>query len=790
LRKLIGIFSSAALLASSLSFAPGVLADTTVVVKPSAMNGWVLASDTPDVVIPSFVVGPTPVPLGVGSARFVATTTANRPVLATGAYIGESLASISNLEYRTYRSAPADGVLAVSLQFDIDFDSADGITGWQGRLVYEPYLQPTTVSAGVWQTWHPLAGRWWFSGLTSATECGMSAPCTWPRVLEKYPRASVRGAVLFKAGGGWASFDGNVDAFTIGVGSVNTTYDYEPETPCTSTCYVDAITGNDAFGGDTPASAKRTIQAAVDAVSPGGTVRVLPGTYSETATNRWVLGTNGPQQFGLFVDKDGVTIQGVDASDVAITSAADVAARVTTNATNNFGYSGIFAQGDGVTIAGLEIGPNAAGDSKTIEVIGDAFTLRDSRLAVPDGGSVYLNDWRFNTSTNTSWVQTYTITGNIFEDGTSVDVASGAGFSGPVSGRLIRGNTFNQNPDVYWPVISFNGSGTGVPWFTYSVGGAVITGNTFGPGVQYIRARGTYDNTQFDWTSYWNDNTYAKAAVVGPNPPSDVRTYEYAYGSYDFRNVRRIGGLIQPEIDHALADDTVLVKAGTYPEQVDIDLNLHLIGAGAETTTVLAPATLPGADQTGSTIVRVHGTGVTAEISGFTISGPGPSGCGSIQAGVFVSDDATARIQDNRIADIRDDPFSGCQNGMGILVGRNSWSTVGHATITNNVIDGYQKGGIVVDNAGSDAVITGNTVVGAGPTTVNAQNGIQVSRGATALIRNNAVSGNNYTPPDWLACGLLMYEAGGVRASGNVYFGNEKNVCNFGKGGGKYNPNQ
>ena len=66
----------------------------------------------------------------------------------------------------------------------------------------------------------------------------------------------------------------------------------------------------------------------------GGTVRVLPGTYSETAANRTVSSIGGTYTFGLFVSdaKSGITIQGVDASDVAISSYNNVQATINTNA--------------------------------------------------------------------------------------------------------------------------------------------------------------------------------------------------------------------------------------------------------------------------------------------------------------------------------------------------------------------------------------------------------------------------------------------------------------------------
>ncbi len=769
--------------------APHAAAAVNVVVKPSALNGWGFYEEVASAT-GSFVVGPAPAPLGNGSARMTLDAT-GRELLGTFAYAGVRLDQISVLQYSTYRSsADAGNNLAISLQLDMDYDLTDANTAWQGRLVFEPYLTPGVGGAvlqNTWQTWDALAGEWWSSGAPGNGVCPQANPCTWTEVLTAFPNAGVRagGAVQFKAGGPWPNFDGNVDAFTIKAGGNEVTYDFEPETPCTAICYADAVNGDDAFGGDTPASAKKTIQAAIDAVQPGGQVRVLPGTYSETATNRWVLGTNGPHQFGLFIAKNGVTVMGVDASDAPITSYAGVLATVNTNATNNFGYSGVFIEGDGVTIQGLRIGPNTAGDNKTIEIIGDAFTLRDSHVAVPDGGSVYFNDWRY-TGSGPSHIQSYTIEANWLDAGASIDLTSGAGLSGPVSGRQITGNTFTDQSGQNWATISFNGSGTGVPWFVYSVGGAVIQNNTFtrlstvaGPGAAHIRARGDYDNSQFDWTSYWNDNSFNKAtvALVGAYPPFDVRTYSYTSGAYTFNHVRRIGALIQSEVDYAQAGDTVLVKPGSYPEQVTVNKDLALVGeAGRLATFIQAPATIPAASDPNSAIVLVTGAGVEAEITGFTIAGPGPSGCGSLAYGLFVRDGAHADIHDNRFLDIRDQPFSGCQNGVAIQVGRAALSTSGTAEITNNLIEAYQKNGITVSHTGSDAAITGNTVTGAGPTAVIAQNGIQVSGGATATISGNTVGRHSYTPFAYVSTGLLLYGAGTVDTLNNTVSENQVGI--------------
>ena len=50
---------------------------------------------------------------------------------------------------------------------------------------------------------------------------------------------------------------------------------------CTTVCYVNAATGNDLADGSTPGTAKKTIQAGIDAVTASGTVNVAAGTYNE-----------------------------------------------------------------------------------------------------------------------------------------------------------------------------------------------------------------------------------------------------------------------------------------------------------------------------------------------------------------------------------------------------------------------------------------------------------------------------------------------------------------------------
>ena len=212
------------------------------------------------------------------------------------------------------------------------------------------------------------------------------------------------------------------------------------------------------------------------------------------------------------------------------------------------------------------------------------------------------------------------------------------------------------------------------------------------------------------------------------------------------------------------AGDTIKVCDGLYQEQVTITTNsITLISVNHWGAKILAPLVMIDS----KAIVRVNGaTGVT--ITGFEISGPGAGACGSLSYGIRVDGGGSATIQNNHITLIRDEPLSGCQNGVGIGVGRNAEPTTGTATILNNVIDTYQKGGIVIDNTGSSALIAGNNITGVASTMSIAQNGIQVSRGAKAEIRENQVDGNWFSGAFWTATGILVFESDSVKVQGNT----------------------
>jgi hypothetical protein len=251
---------------------------------------------------------------------------------------------------------------------------------------------------------------------------------------------------------------------------------------------------------------------------------------------------------------------------------------------------------------------------------------------------------------------------------------------------------------------------------------------------------------------------------------------------------------IEDAVEAARPYSTINVCPGTYVEQVSFESDddgttiRSVVRRGA---VIKAPPTIVTNLVDEKSIVHVNGAW-HIQIQSFTISGPGPLGCDSIRYGVWVENGGLATIDDNHITRIHDTPFGGCQNGVGIQVGRKytDGPTQGLATITNNLIDHYQKNGMTIDNVGSRAVVEKNVVKGIGPTPIIAQNGIQVSRGAWGNVQYNHVSDNTYSlAPAAGSSGILLYgnatfgdpsPAPGTTVAKNALFRNDDNIPAYG----------
>ncbi|MBA4181522.1 MAG: hypothetical protein C0506_13110, partial [Anaerolinea sp.] len=685
-----------------------------------------------------------------------------------------ALGDVASMSYWTKTGAlhtvdPRDWFLAM---YTKPYGGDVSTPSWYGdRIGAEPYFSASlTDPAGTWNQWSTdgASNKLRFFESTEGAPGANFGTYTDPdwatlvagNALSGLPYASHKILyVSIQTGSAWANgFTGQLDGLRIVLtdGSV-ATVNFEPDVaPCTATCYADAVSGNDANSGLAPSEAKKTIQAAIDQVSPGGQVRVLPGNYSEKATNRFI-GLNGLHQFGLFfpASKPGITLMGVDGSDAPVVSAAATLATVNTNATNNFGYSGIFVEAANTTIQGLKIGPNAAGDNKTIEVIGDNFTLRHSTTSIPGGGgSVYINDW----SAAGDVVKSYHILDNIFPDGTSIDIASGAGASTALgaNNREILGNAFNlQGGD--WNAISFSGSGTGVPWFVNTVGGAVIKGNSFsGGGLQYIRARGTYVEAEFDWQSFWDDNAYDKATVaLVTESPFVLRSFSYLSAPYTFANVRRIGTTAQGEINNSVAGDTVLVKAGTYPESPNIDRSLTLKSESGRNVTTIALQ--PGPTYLGG--LTVTGSGNNTTIDGFTIEGRDAVDPGLASSNIVLTNNlGSVKVVNNRLRVGKVGSGANGDDGIGLINYYDTSTDTASLSVENNIFEPLSSDGFraFYINPGVAVFSFKNNVIQGTFT------GSAITQAKTGLVENNTVTGTGAAGSRSAGLGVWGYPDPGI----------------------------
>jgi hypothetical protein len=220
---------------------------------------------------------------------------------------------------------------------------------------------------------------------------------------------------------------------------------------------------------------------------------------------------------------------------------------------------------------------------------------------------------------------------------------------------------------------------------------------------------------------------------------------------------------IQEAVDAAGVDgntddrDKIKVCPGRYIEQVKIEgpqyNNLRLFGRNSVDTKsptappdpskeaiIEAPPVLPPSLSRDRSIVLVSDA-QNVLIRHFFITGP----AANIWAGVFVAGGASATIRHNHITQIKGGTGPFIQNGHGVAVGRGADGEIGSACVRHNLIDNYQKTGVLVDNLGTSAEVRHNEIMGlAAETDPVAQNGIQISRNARAEVRHNKVSQNRF----------------------------------------------
>ncbi len=270
-RQFVRIFAIAATLVVLAAFlSVSIALAVTVVVKPTAMDGWNI--QTFGTGTAGFETGPGVPPAGSGSAELkVGTDTGgiDRAEFRNVNYHGVKLSDLTELSYKEYITA-GSGCVAPYILLSVDVD-ADGVFnpggGIDDGLFFEPCYQTGTygtdppaqvipvqnggvVATGTWQTWDALIGGWWSNSYGGA---GGPPLTTLPAYLTKlaglgYPNPKIAnsdsclGGLRVRVGPGppvWNNFEGNADDLRVGVSGSTTIYDFEyepnPIPPCTPT---------------------------------------------------------------------------------------------------------------------------------------------------------------------------------------------------------------------------------------------------------------------------------------------------------------------------------------------------------------------------------------------------------------------------------------------------------------------------------------------------------------------------------------------------------------------------
>lgn len=247
---------------------------------------------------------------------------------------------------------------------------------------------------------------------------------------------------------------------------------------------------------------------------------------------------------------------------------------------------------------------------------------------------------------------------------------------------------------------------------------------------------------------------------------------------------------IQAAVTSAPEGATVLVCPGIYPEQVTINKTLTLQGVALSTAsgaTIAAPSggvlaitnSLATGDPIAAQVLVQNARDV--DINNLTVDGSknGILGCSPTFVGIFYQNASGTISHAAVLKQALSDGLTGCQSGLAIFAqsGSGGYSNL---HVENSTVNAYQKNGITGNEVGTSVTVRDNTVIGQGPTTGAAENGIQVGFGATGQVMRNVAIDDVWAPdtinaPGNAASGILVFASSHVTVHnnrvGNTQFG-------------------
>lgn len=233
-----------------------------------------------------------------------------------------------------------------------------------------------------------------------------------------------------------------------------------------------------------------SIQAAVDAASGGESILIAPGTYTESHTT-----ASGAA--GLYVNTADLSFYGYSTANGAlVTSGADAQANgptIIASAENNFGASHwVDAGGTNASFTGVHFQAGPETGNKVLEIWADGTSLTNSFVdAYNADGYTYAIALYFNDvgDAGTDSISSFTVSGNVFNEGIALSNGVGDAENGDGSTLLITNNTFigtfDENGEGRYDGIALIGKEVGTSAAGYRLESneyPTITDNDFGDG--------------------------------------------------------------------------------------------------------------------------------------------------------------------------------------------------------------------------------------------------------------------------------------------------------------------
>ena len=368
-------------------------------------------------------------------------------------------------------------------------------------------------------------------------------------------------------------------------------------------------------------------------------------------------------------------------------------------------------------------------------------------------------------------------------DGVNINAASGNG---------IQVDGFSGSPVYTLNISNPTTLSNGVNGLVINGPATAITGNTInnlsfvGETGQYVKLSSTaLAGLQIDATSTSFDGLTGTTASLTQNFAIEDKIthridnatlgFVVVKNGHDFVTVNSFDApntttpSVQRGVDAASAGWTVNVGPGTFTEQVEVNKDLTILGQGTGVTNIVSPATLLLSFTTSGTnkpVIYVHDAS-NVIIKNITVDGDGQGNLNNRFQGIAYHN-AGGTVEDCEIKGVRNTPIDGVQGGIALYAFADN-GTARTLNVTNNTITDFQKNGMSLSGNDLTVNVDGNIVTGAGTVNYIAQNGIELSDGATGSITNNTVSGFSYSPASYASAGILIYGAGGsVTTSGNV----------------------